>query len=193
MCAPSPSRTDKSAPEYHQKTYRQIAPFLDASRYGTVLFLLRWKEIADAAARRRAGLDLIDIYACGPDAQDPQLLHIHALHSEDRTIQLKHTYMAWSQVLTLTEALEQDYALTVPYIHRPKNENGLLACLELDGAHMVPLGGGYVTWTFKLKQRTQHRCPEETGIHPIQAVVSLGELGGSACAYCLADKLNINL
>ena len=193
MCAFSSSSVDKTTVDYHKKTYQLIAPFLDKSQYGTVLFLLRWKDIADAAARRKAGLDLVDIYACGPDAQDPQKIHIHALRSEDRTIELTHTYMAWSQVLTLVEALQDDYALTVPYIHRSKNENGLLACLELDGAHMVPLDKHYVAWTFRLKTRNKHRCPEETDSNPTQTVVSLGDLGRSACSYCLADKLNINL
>ncbi len=181
MCAFPSSVVDKSTTEYHNKTYQLLAPFLDQSHYGTVLFLLRWKDIADAAARRKAGLDLIDIYACGPDPQDPQRIHIHALHSEDRIIVLPHTYMAWSQALTLVEALHHDYSLTIPYLHRSKKENGMLACLELDGAHMVPLGNGYVTWTFQLKSRSKHRCSEETATAPVQAVVSLGDLGGSAC------------
>ncbi len=192
MCAFS-SPVDKTTPDYHKRTYQLLAPFLDASQYGVVLFLLRWQDIADAAARRKAGLDLIDIYACGADPKDPQRLHIHALRSEDRTIQLSHTYMDWSLALTVVDAVHHDYSLTIPFLHRSKNENGLLACLELDGAHMVSLGDGYVTWTFQLKRRSKHRCPEETETNPIQAVVSLGDLGGSACAYCLADKLNINL
>ena len=57
---------------------------------------------------------------------------------------------------------------------------------------MAKLPERYVTWIFKLKPRGKHRCPEETGHDPANTVVSLGELGGVACPYCLAEELNLN-
>ena len=184
---------DRSSGAFHQKSYRFFAPFMDKSRFGSILLLLREKEIADAFARRRAGLDVVDVFSIGPDPADPQILHIHTLHSGDRTVELKHTYMYWSQLVTLRDFLEEEYGLRIPGLNRPQKENGLLASVELNGAHMAKLPDRYVTWTFRLKTRGKHRCPEETAQAPAECVVSLGELGGVACPYCLAEQLKLKI
>ncbi len=193
MCAFLTGGVNKSSPEFHRRSYRLFAPFMDRTRYGSMLLLLRQREIADAAARRRAGLDIVDIFSIGANAADPQILHIHSLHSGDRTVELEHTYMYWAQIVTLREFLQEQYQLLIPGLNRPQKENGLLSCVELDGAHTVSLPDRYVTWTFRLKARGKHRCPEETGTDPANTVVSLGELGIVACPYCLAEELNLNL
>lgn len=184
---------DKSTEAYHRKSYRFFAPFMDQSRYGSMMLLLRQKDIADASARRRAGLDLVDVFSIGTDEADPQILHIHTLHRGDRTVTLEHTYMYWAQLVTLRDFLEEEYGLRISGLNLPQKENGLLACVELDGAHMAKLRDRYVTWTFRLKTRGKHRCPEETEHERADCVVSLGELGGVACPYCLAEELNLNL
>lgn len=193
MSALGPSRPDKSSPEFHRKSYQLFAPFMDRGRFGSMLLLLRQKDIADASARRRAGLDVVDVFSIGTDPTDPQTLHIHALRSGDETVVLEHTYMYWAQLVTLRDCLERRYQLRIPGLNRPQKENGLLACVELDGAHMAKLPDRYVTWTFQLKARGKHRCPEETGSAPADCVVTLGELGGVCCPYCLAEELDLNL
>lgn len=183
---------DKSSASFHRSSYDLLHPFMDKEKYGSIMLLLRQKNIADSSARRRAGLDVVDIFSIGTDPADPQILHLHSLHRGDKTIELEHTYMYWAQLTTLREFLETEYHLHIPGLNRSKKENGLLACVELDGAHMCPLPDRYVTWTFRLKNRGKHRCPEETGSAPANTVVSLGELGGVACPYCLAEELNLN-
>lgn len=184
---------DKSSPEFHRQSYRLLSEFMDKSKFGSTMLLLRQKDIADASARRRAGLDIVDIFSIGTDPTDPQTLHLHSLRSGDKTVELEHTYMYWAQLVTLKEFLESEYDLLIPGMNRSKKDNGLLACVELDRAHMAPLRDRYVTWTFRLKTRGKHRCPEETGTAPANTVVSLGELGGVACPYCLAEELNLNI
>lgn len=187
------SRADKSSPEFHRRSYQLLREFMDKAQYGSMLLLLREKDIPDATARRRAGLDIVDIFSIGTDPADPQILHLHSLHRGDKTVVLEHTYMYWAQLVTLSEFLEAEYGLTIPKLSYPKKENGLLSCVELDGAHMAKLPDRYITWTFRLKKRGKHRCPEETAAQPADTVVSLGELGGIACPYCLAEELNLNL
>lgn len=193
MCAFSSPQTDKSSPLFHQKSYRLFSEFMDAEHYGSMMLVLRQKNIADPAARRRAGLELVDIFSIGPDPASPQVLRIRSLRRGERRVELEHTYMYWTQLTTLNEFLNEQYQRPVPHVHRSKRENGLLACVELDGCHMAPLPDRYVVWTFRLKARVRHRCPEETPGAPARGVVSLGELGGAACPYCLAEKLNIDL
>lgn len=187
------SRADKSSPELHRRSYQLLREFMDKAQYGSMLLLLREKNIPDATARRRAGLDIADIFSIGTDPADPQILHLHSLRKGDKTVVLEHTYMYWAQLVTLSEFLEAEYGLTIPKLSYPKKENGLLSCVELDGAHMAKLPDRYITWTFRLKKRGKHRCPEETAAQPADTVVSLGELGGIACPYCLAEELNLNL
>ena len=184
---------DKSTAEFHRKSYRFFSPFMDKGAFGSMMLLLRQKNIADALARRRAGLDVVDVFSIGPDPADPQILHLHTLRKGDRTIVLEHTYMYWAQLVTLRDFLEEQYGMRISGLNLPQKENGLLACVELDGAHMAKLPDRYVTWTFRLKTRGKHRCPEETGHDPADCVVSLGELGGVACPYCLAEQLNLNI
>ena len=136
---------------------------MDKGAFGSMMLLLRQKNIADALARRRAGLDVVDVFSIGPDPADPQILHLHTLRKGDRTIVLEHTYMYWAQLVTLQDFLEAEYGLRIPGLNLPQKENGLLACVELDGTHMAKLPDRYVTWTFRLKTRGKHRCPEETG------------------------------
>ena len=186
-------KLDKSSPEFHRRSYRLLAPFMDRRKFGSMMLVLREKNLPDATARRRNGLDIVDIFSVGCDSADPQTLHIHTLHRGDSTVVLEHTYMDWSQLLTLSELLTREYYLTVPYVNRPKNENGFLACVELDGGHMARLPDRYVIWTFQLKQRGKHRCPEETALQSADSVVQLGELGDVACPFCLAQQLNLNL
>lgn len=193
MCAYYSRGIDKSGAGFHRKSYRLLSEFMDRSRYGSMLLLLRQKAIADASARRRAGLDVVDIFSAGTDPADPQILHIHSLHGGDETVTLEHTYMYWAQLVTLRDVLERRYGLRIGGLNLPQKENGLLACVELAGAHMAKLPDRYVTWTFRLKARGKHRCPEETGGAPAECVVSLGELGGVGCPYCLAEELNLNL
>lgn len=190
MCA---LKVDKSSAEFHQRSYRLFAPYMDRTQFGTMMLVLRQKPIADVAARRRAGLDIVDIFSIGTDPADPQILHSHSLHRGDRTVELEHTYMYWAQIVTLKDLVEDEYGLVIPHMNRPQKENGLLACVELDGCHMAPLTDRYIIWTFRLKARGQHRCPEETGNAPTDTVVALGDYGGIACPYCLAEELNINL
>lgn len=192
MYSSPPSRMDKSSPDFHRQSYRLLSEFMDKSRYGSMMLLLRERDIPDATARRRAGPDLIDLFSVGTDPADPQILHIHSLHRGDRTVVLEHTYMYWAQLVTLSEFLEEEYGLKIPKLSYPKKENGLLSCVELDGAHMARLPDRFLTWTFRLKKRGKHRCPEETSAQPAETVVSLGELGGVACPYCLAEELNLN-
>lgn len=184
---------NKSSAEFHRRSYALLREFMDKERYGSMMLLLRQKNIADSTARRRAGLDIIDIFSIGVDPADPQILHIHSLNSGDKTVVLEHTYMYWAQIVTLRDFLEDQYCLEIGHLNRPKKENGLLACVELDGAHMAPLPDRYVAWTFRLKKRGKHRCSEETAAEPAETVVQLGELGGVACPYCLAEELNLNL
>ncbi len=172
--------------------YRQLSPFMDRARYGSMMLLLRQKNIADASARRRAGLDVVDIFSIGTHPLDPQTLLIHSLHCGDETVSLEHTYMYWAQIVTLNDFLQAHYDLRIPGTNRPQKENGLLACVELDGCHTVSLRDRYVVWTFRLIARGKHRCSEETASAPVDGVVSLGELGGIACPYCLAEELNLN-
>ena len=183
---------DKSSEGFHRRSYDLLREFMDKDRYGSLMLLLRQKNIADSSARRRAGLDVVDVFSIGTDPADPQILHLHSLHKGDKTVVLEHTYMYWAQLITLRDFLEESYGLRMSGMNRSKKENGLLACVELDGAHMCPLPDRYVTWTFRLKARGKHRCPEETGASPANTVVSLGELGGVACPYCLAEELNLN-
>ena len=184
---------DKSSVAFHRKSYELLHEFMDKEQYGSMMLLLRQKDIADSSARRRAGLDIVDIFSIGTDPADPQILHLHSLHSGDRTIELEHTYMYWAQLVTLKDFLESEYDLLIPGLNRPQKENGLLASVELDGAHAVSLRDRYVVWTFRLITRGKHRCPEETGTAPANTVVRLGELGSVACPYCLAEQLNLNL
>ena len=193
MFSTNPNKVDKSSPEFHRQSYQLLRAFMDKGQYGSMMLLLREKDIPDATARRRAGLDIVDIFSIGTNPTDPQTLHIHSLHKGDKTVVLEHTYMYWAQLVTLSEFLEEHYGLNIPKLSYPKKENGLLSCVELDGAHMAKLPGRYLTWTFRLKKRGRHRCPEETAAHPADTVVSLGELGGIACPYCLAEELNLNL
>ena len=192
MLNPTP-RQDKSSPEFHRRSYRLLAPFMDGSRYGSMMLVLREKNLPDATARRRNGLDIVDIFSIGCDPADPQTLRLHTLHRGDDTIVLEHTYMYWAQLVTLNEVLSREYFIAVPYVNRPKKENGYLACVELDGGHMARLPDRYVIWTFRLKSRGKHRCPEETAAQSADTVVQLGELGDVACPYCLGEKLNLNL
>lgn len=191
MCAMQ--KTDKSSSEFHRRSYQLLSPFMDREKYGSMLLLLRQKDIADASARRRAGLDVIDIISVGTDPADPQILHLYSQEKGARIYQLEHTYMYWAQLVTLRDFVEQEYGLRIPGLNRSKKENGLLACVELDGAHMAPLQDRYVTWTFRLKKRGKHRCPEETASQSTETVVSLGELGGVGCAYCLGEELMLNI
>lgn len=190
MCA---FKADKTSSDFHRRSYKLLRPFMDRSLYGSMMLVLRQKPIADAAARRRAGLDIVDIFSIGTDPGDPQTLHCHSLHRGDRTVVLEYTYMYWAQLVTLKELLEDEYGLIIPHINRSQKENGLLACVELDGCHMIPLTDRYVIWTFRLKTRGQHRCSDETPSAPADTVVSLGDYGGIACPYCLAEELDINL
>jgi len=193
MCAFSSQRVDPSSPAFHRQSYRLLSGFMDRERYGSMMLVLRQKAIPDAAARRRAGLDIVDIFSIGVDPSDPQVLHIHSLNRGDQTVVLEHTYMYWAQLVTLSEFLEEQYGLTIPKLSYPKKENGLLSCVELDGCHMAMLPDRYVIWTFRLKKRGKHRCGEETAAAAADTVVSLGELGVVACPYCLAEELNLNL
>ena len=183
---------NKSGSDFHRKTYQLFREFMDKSRYGSMMLLLRQKDIADSSARRRAGLDIVDIISIGTTPADPQILHLHSLRRGDKTVALKHTYMYWSQLHTLREFLREEYSITIPGVNLPQKENGYLASVELTGAHMCPLPDRYVTWTFRLKTRGKHRCPEETSTAPANTVVQLGELGGVACPYCIAEQLNLN-
>ncbi len=183
---------NKSSADFHRRSYALLREFMDRDRFGSMMLVLRQKNIADSTARRRAGLDLVDIFSIGTDPADPQILHLHSLKKGDKTVVLEHTYMYWAQLVTLRDFLEEHYQLEIGHLNRSKKENGLLACVELDGAHMMPLPDRYVTWTFRLKKRGQHRCPEETAGAPAETVVQLGELGGVACPYCLAEELNLN-
>ena len=192
MSAMNSNKINKSSAEFHRRSYQLFAPYMDSRNYGSMMLLLRQKDIADASARRRAGLDVVDIISIGTDPADPQILHLHSMEKGDHTEHLEHTYMYWAQLVTLRAFLEREYGLRIPGLNRPQKENGLLACVELDGAHMAKLPERYVTWTFKLKPRGKHRCPEETEHDPANTVVSLGELGGVACPYCLAEELNLN-
>jgi hypothetical protein len=193
MSAMMPSRPEKHTPEFHRRSYRLLSEYMDRSRYGSMMLLLRERKLADPTARRRAGLDIVDVFSIGVDPKDPQLLHLHSRGRGDRTIALEHTYMYWAQLVTLKDFLEEEYRIRIPGMNASQKENGLLASVELSGAHMAKLNDGYVTWTFRLKSRGQHRCPEETLTAPADTVVSLGELGGVACAYCLPEQLNLNL
>ena len=192
MCAYA-SAADRSSAAFHLKSYRLLQPFMDRSKYGSMMLILREKNFPDAHARRRAGLDIVDIFSIGTDPADPQILHIHTLNHGDDIEVLEHTYMYWAQLVTMTQRLEQWYHVHIPKVSHPKKENGLLSCVELDGGHMAKLPDRYVVWTFKLKARGKHRCPEETGHAAANTVVSLGELGEICCPYCLADNLNLNL
>lgn len=183
---------NKSSADFHRRSYDLLREFMDRSRFGSMMLVLRQKDIADSTARRRAGLNLVDIFSIGTDPADPQILHLHSLRKGDKTVVLEHTYMYWAQLVTLRDFLAEQYQLEIDHLNRSKKENGLLACVELDGAHMTPLPDRYVIWTFRLKKRGQHRCPEETAAAPAETVVQLGELGGVACPYCLGEALNLN-
>ncbi len=175
-----------------QTAYQLLSPFMNRHRYGTMMLVLRQKNLADPAARRRAGLDIVDIFSIGTAPGDPQTLRIHTLHSGDHTVVLEHTYMYWAQLMTLNDFLFSRYHLRIPGINLSQKENGLLTCVELTGGHMMPLPDRYTVWTLRLRPRGKHRCPEETLSAPADTVVSLGELDTVACPYCLAQELNLN-
>ena len=188
------SSADKSSPAYHLKSYQMFAPFMNLSRYGTMMLVLRERDIPIASARLKAGMDLVDIFAAGPSPENTQILNIHTLHKGDHTVELTHTYQYWAQPAELREFLKEAYDLSIPKLSHSKKENGLLTCMELDGNHECYLPNRYVIRTFKLFPREYHRCPEETTASPAGTVVATAEhKKNSACAYCLAGKLNINL
>ena len=187
-------QADKSSAEFHRKSYQFFSEFMDRSRFGSIMLLLRQKDIADASARRRAGLDVVDIFSIGTDPADPQTLHIHTLHSGDHTVVLDHTYMYWAQLVTLRDFLERHYGLRIAGTQpAPEGKRPAGLC----GALRSPYGEAERPVrdlaTFRIKARGKHRCPEETGGAPAESVVALGELGGVACPYCLAEELNLNL
>ena len=113
-------QADKSSAEFHRKSYQFFSEFMDRSRFGSIMLLLRQKDIADASARRRAGLDVVDIFSIGTDPADPQTLHIHTLHSGDHTVVLDHTYMYWAQLVTLRDFLERHYGLRIAGLNLPQ-------------------------------------------------------------------------
>ncbi len=188
------STVDKSSPAYHLKSYQLFRPFMDLTRYGTMMLVLRERDIPIAAARLKAGMDIVDIFATGPSPENTQILNIHTLRKGDHTVELTHTYHYWAQPAELREFLKEQYHLSVPKLSHSKKENGLLTCVELDGNHECYLPNRYVIRTFKLFPRESHRCPEETAANAANTVVATGEhKKNSACAYCLAEKLNLNL
>lgn len=188
------SSTNKSSPAYHLKSYALFQPFMDLSRYGTLMLVLREKDIPIASARIKAGMDIVDIFATGPSPENSQILNLHTLHKGDHAILLDHTYQYWAQPAELRAFLKEQYGLSVPKLSHSKKENGLLTCMELDGNHECYLPGRYVVRTFKLFPRQYHRCPEETAASPVPAVVFTSEhKKNSACPYCLAEELNLNL
>ena len=176
------------------KSYRIFHEFMDRSRYGTMMLVLREKDIPLAAARIKAGMDLIDIFSVGLDPDNAQRLRIHTLRKGDHTVELTHTYQYWAQPATLREFLKEQYGLHIPKLDFSKKENGLLTCIELDGNHECYLPDRYVIRTFRLQSRDYHRCPEETAMSAISAVVPTAEhRKDSVCPYCITEKLNLNL
>lgn len=189
-----PPAMDKSTAAYHRKTYQLLAPFMNREKYGTMMLVLREKDIPLAASRLKAGMDIVDIFSAGVDPDNSQLLHIHTLHKGDRTLELTHTYQYWAQPATLRELLAEEYGLKIPKLSHAKKENGLLTCIELDGNHECYLPGRYVVRTFRLLPSQTHHCPEETPAALATGFVPTAEhKKDSACPYCIAEKLNINL
>ncbi len=185
---------DRSSMIYHLRTYQTFAPFMDRSRYGTMMLVLREKDLPLASSRIKAGMDLVDIFSAGIDPDNAQLLHIHTLHKGDITVNLTHTYQYWAQPATLREFLQSSYGLRIPRLGNAKKENGLLTCIELDGNHECYLPGRYVIRTFQLRNSDIHRCPEATPSAPATGFVPTAEhRRDSACPYCIAEKLLINL
>ena len=185
---------DKSSMIYHLKTYQIFAPFMDRAQYGTMMLVLRERDIPLAASRIRAGMDIIDIFSVGLDPDSTQRLKVHTLHSGDHTIELDHTYQYWAQPATLREFLQERYGLKIPRLSHAKKSNGLLTCIELDGFHECYLPDRYVIRTFRLVRSEVHRCPEDTPTAAATGFVATAEhKKNSACPYCLAEKLNINL
>ena len=109
---------NKSSAEFHRRSYALLREFMDKERYGSMMLLLRQKNIADSTARRRAGLDIIDIFSIGVDPADPQILHIRALKSGDKTVVLEQTDMYWAQIVTLRDFLEDKYCLEIGHLNR---------------------------------------------------------------------------
>ena len=54
MSAMSSNKINKSSAEFHRRSYQLFAPYMDSRNYGSMMLLLRQKDIADASARRRA-------------------------------------------------------------------------------------------------------------------------------------------
>ncbi len=188
------SSVDKSSPAYHLKSYQLFRPFMDLNRWGTMMLVLRERDIPIAAARLKAGMDIVDIFSAGPSPESAQVLNIRTLRKGDFSRVLTHTYQYLAQPAELREFLREHYRLSIPKLSHSKKENGLLTCMELDGNHECYLPDRYVIRTFKLFPREYHRCPEETAANPADAVVATAEhKKDSACAYCLAEKLNLNL
>ncbi len=184
----------RSGLSYHLRTYQNLAPFMDTSRYGTLMLVLRERDIPLAASRIKAGMDIVDIFACGVDPSNSQVLLIHTLHKGDHRIELTHTYQYWAQPSTLREFLYDQYQLHIPRLNNSKKENGLLTCIELDGNHDCYLPNRYVIRTFRLFNNANHRCPEATPSSPATGYIFISEhKHESVCPYCIADKLNINL
>ncbi len=189
-----PNRVDKSSMAYHLESYQTFAPFMDRSKYGTMMLVLREKNIPVASSRIRAGMDIVDIFSVGTDPDNNQRLHIHTLHRGDHIVDLTHTYHDWAQPATLREFLLEQYGLRIPRLSNSKKENGLLTCIELDGNHECYLPDRYVIRTFRLYPAQVHRCPEETPVSPATGFIATAEhKKDSACPYCIAEKLNINL
>jgi hypothetical protein len=185
---------DKSSPAYHLKSYTLFQPFMDLTRYGTMMLVLRERDIPIAAARLKAGMDIVDIFSVGLTPGNSQELQIHTLHKGNHVIPLTHTYQYWAQPAELRAFLKKTYGLSIPKLSHSKKENGLLTCIELDGNHECYLPGRYVIRTFQLLPREYHRCPEENAVNSISAVVATAEhKKNTACAYCLAEELNLNL
>lgn len=184
----------KSTPTYHRRSYEVFQPFMDTDQFGSMMLLLRERNISSAYDRQQAGADVVDIISCGIHNGDYQTLRVHSREKGDLIVPLKHTYNYWAQIITLNEFLQREYGLQVPKLNWPKKENGLLTCIELDDNHECFLRDRYIVRTFKLRKRNTHKCPEETAATPVNATVAtLEHRKGVACAYCLAETLNINL
>lgn len=190
----STNSVDKSSMIYHIRSYQTFAPFMDRVKYGTMMLVLREKDIPLAANRIKAGMDIVDIFSAGVDPSNSQLLHIHTLNKGDHDVELTHTYQYWAQPATLREFLMEQYDLKIPRLNNSKKENGLLTCIELDGYHDCYLPDRYVIRTFRLFNSDVHQCPEDNPADPATGFIATAEhKKNSACPYCIAEKLNINL
>ena len=188
------STTLRSTPAYHRRSYTTFQPYMDVEQFGSMMLLLRERNIGSAYDRHQAGADVVDIISCGIHNGDYQTLRIHSREKGDHFFPLKHTYSFWAQIVTLNEFLQQEYGMQVPRLNWPKKENGLLTCIELDDNHECFLKDRYIVRTFKLRKRNTHKCPEETSLAPVNSTVAtLEHRKGAACAYCLAEALNINV